>query len=261
MVLFYRTVFFKVSQDFIGTGFCFGMHYPTWFGPLFSYVDFNIWIIVAGVFFIFLFYFIPFTALLFFFFPQVTIRASFSGGSTMCPSTPGKSYVNLIPMSAETVKPTTHKSNSNIGKMKTTQSNKNRTSLHNTELRGLKWVLNLHVRKANLFCVFCVHKGSSLSTDLSLECTNASSVKMKLQNHTAITPFHWNVLYASIGRAVRKLSDDIGWGKDRGVFKFEPKVCQDICCSRVSIQRHYTCVSYLIKVSHQLLKTTIKQGE
>ncbi|GAA6078183.1 zinc finger protein 280C isoform X1 [Tachysurus ichikawai] len=75
---------------------------------------------------------------------KVTIRASFSGGSTMCPSTPGKSYVNLIPMSAETVKPTTHKSNSNIGKMKTTQSNKNRTSLHNTELRGLKLVPGVH---------------------------------------------------------------------------------------------------------------------
>ncbi|KAK2819738.1 hypothetical protein Q7C36_021384 [Tachysurus vachellii] len=75
---------------------------------------------------------------------KVTIRASFSGGSTMCPSIPGKSYVNLIPTSPDTVKPTAHKSNSSIGKMKTTQSNKNRTSLHNTELRGLKLVPGVH---------------------------------------------------------------------------------------------------------------------
>ncbi|KAK3528177.1 hypothetical protein QTP86_023907 [Hemibagrus guttatus] len=74
----------------------------------------------------------------------VTIRASLSGGSTMCPSAPGKSYVNLIPTSPETVKPNAHKSNSNIGKMKTTQSNKNRTSLPNTELRGLKLVPGVH---------------------------------------------------------------------------------------------------------------------
>ncbi|XP_060767616.1 zinc finger protein 280C isoform X2 [Neoarius graeffei] len=75
---------------------------------------------------------------------KVTIRASLSGGSTMCPSAPGKSYVNLVPTSPETVKPTGHKSNSNMGRMRTNQSNKNRTSLPNTELRGLKLVPGVH---------------------------------------------------------------------------------------------------------------------
>lgn len=84
-----------------------------------------------------------------FFSPQVTIRASLSGGSTMCPSAPGKSYVNLVPTSPETVKPTAHKSNSNIGRIKTNQGNKNRT-LPNKELRGLKWVLTLQTCWANL---------------------------------------------------------------------------------------------------------------
>lgn len=158
----------------------------------------------------------------------------------MCPSAPGKSYVNLVPTSPETVKPTAHKSNSNIGRIKTNQGNKNRT-LPNKELRGLKWVLTLQTCWANLYsdilddnffwvCMRSVHKRSSLSTDLHQECTNASSVKMKLQNRTSITLYHWNVLYASIGRAVRRLSEDIGWGKDRSVFEFEFKINKDLRC-------------------------------
>ncbi|XP_046696459.1 zinc finger protein 280C isoform X2 [Silurus meridionalis] len=75
---------------------------------------------------------------------KVTIRASLSGGSTMCPSAPGKSYVNLVPTSPDTVKPTTHKSYYNVGKMKTNQSNKNRTSFPNTELKGLKLLPGVH---------------------------------------------------------------------------------------------------------------------
>ncbi|KAM9493251.1 zinc finger protein 280C [Clarias gariepinus] len=75
---------------------------------------------------------------------KVTIRASVSGGSTMCPSAPGKSYVNLIPMSPEMVRMTPHKSNSNFGKLKTKQSNKNRLSLPNTELKGLTLLPGVH---------------------------------------------------------------------------------------------------------------------
>lgn len=75
---------------------------------------------------------------------KVTIRASLNGGSTMCPSAPAKSYVNLIPTSPETDKAPAHRSNFNMGKMKTNQSNKNRTSLPNTELRGLILVPGIH---------------------------------------------------------------------------------------------------------------------
>ncbi|XP_062845526.1 zinc finger protein 280C isoform X2 [Trichomycterus rosablanca] len=67
---------------------------------------------------------------------KVTIRASFNGGSTMCPNAPGKSYVNLVPTSPEKIKPTA-KSSSYMGKARTNQTNKNRTSLHNNELKGM----------------------------------------------------------------------------------------------------------------------------
>ncbi|KAI4878490.1 hypothetical protein NFI96_028126 [Prochilodus magdalenae] len=74
---------------------------------------------------------------------KVTIRASLTGGSPMSPGGPSKSYVNLIPSSGETVKPT-HKSNSYMGRAKTNLGNKNRTSPHNHELKGLKLKPGVH---------------------------------------------------------------------------------------------------------------------
>lgn len=96
---------------------------------------------------------------------KVTIRASLSGGSTMCPSAPGKSYVNLVPTSPETVKPTAHKSNSNIGRIKTNQGNKNRT-LPNKELRGLKLTPGVHK------CIECQNEVTEpyIHYPISLKC-------------------------------------------------------------------------------------------
>uniref|UniRef100_A0A3B4CW72 C2H2-type domain-containing protein n=1 Tax=Pygocentrus nattereri TaxID=42514 RepID=A0A3B4CW72_PYGNA len=74
---------------------------------------------------------------------KVTIRASLTGGSPMSPGAPGKSYVNLVPTSAETAKPVTHK-NSYMGRAKTNPTNKNRTSPHNHELKGLKLTPGVH---------------------------------------------------------------------------------------------------------------------
>uniref|UniRef100_A0AAR2LYR0 C2H2-type domain-containing protein n=1 Tax=Pygocentrus nattereri TaxID=42514 RepID=A0AAR2LYR0_PYGNA len=63
--------------------------------------------------------------------------------SPMSPGAPGKSYVNLVPTSAETAKPVTHK-NSYMGRAKTNPTNKNRTSPHNHELKGLKLTPGVH---------------------------------------------------------------------------------------------------------------------